>query len=1248
MPSVRSTPRTTRNSRGLRGASIEPIGPAEQTTNRTGLATRRGRHQYRATPYPPRASHPPSPESLEALTSPIVTAVQSPLAARRATSSAANATSPASAYPSHPETPPNPRHALLQSIEEEQSYSQSPLHKSVNRLRQQRLARDRSVSSSPFGADFTFTSSPPLRVDRGYETAAFIRRRGIVGEEKFARELHMAIRNDHFMRQCCCGLPPIYNSLEDAKRGAGHLRFYTSGSDKNNLRVIQVRIDDRWHCQCLKSKVLDHIYQQHIAKGRKRPATDSEFDLIAQNQTDENNENNSIERVIPGSDITSKGQPTEGDNSVAGTIPIAAAAQPGIFEQESVAEASVESAQTASAQPMWSYISGPIATMGASVMEFVGKFIPRLSSGRREAVENVEAVETVQQNPVTNQLSVKRFKREYAIPHALAATGLPPELSSNGPKVTWANDPATNIGFELINGIHTGLSAQLENLVTHKYIGGYTWHEMLPFLADDDVDASLSAVLCTMVFDTVDESAGNPHRAVLLAKTKEMAKAHEASLKALLGFIEGMYADHTAFELHRTRFPEPSLPFPVGNIEWRKIAGDAATLLTWFIKNRESVGIDDDFAVVLIKILADAKAVHKQEYPPSWIEFVGVSRQGTELPTTSVFEEIPIGEFEVQPAHEVKFPEPGPSSPVSLADPRAVKRMKYSPKPILKPATTEWPTPSSPQYVATPEKQRKLAFQNPAVRYGGPPSNIPVKVMTAWERYIEHKPHYNEKALARAEKKFQLRHLGNKYNPLLDGLYDGIEKRKAAREAKYTDDKPDVSLYAMTAEAKEARRKRDEQMREQFDRKKKWSSQLAAIRDKQPQTPQPKLPERLVFDDTPEEVRKMMDEEPIRRPKPQLNRAAMLKKFSEQTPLSPADRRKAIDRALLGPGGDQKSTEFPPDPFEDDYDELEIAAKRLEKLELEKQISIDWHAAILRSREEKRLEEIAEAARRKEEAARKRAEEERQKKEAERLKAIADAAALSGLRRPFAPLITDISPEWEDKIIEAEHQITATTKICTAPDGTDLCRRDFAEMLLPPTAWLNDNVIVGSFDYIARYVNDKAGVAQKVNPKCCALTSFFYNRLLSHGVNSCGRMARNVGIKKANFFDIETILIPICQQAHWTLAVVRPQQRTVSHLDSMLAGRGHAKVKATILSWVKATLEERFVESEWKLVDFDAPLQTNGYDCGVFAITNGICLALGVNPMGAYGANQLTLQRHRLAAVLINGGFTGDFSLDHI
>jgi Ulp1 family protease len=128
--------------------------------------------------------------------------------------------------------------------------------------------------------------------------------------------------------------------------------------------------------------------------------------------------------------------------------------------------------------------------------------------------------------------------------------------------------------------------------------------------------------------------------------------------------------------------------------------------------------------------------------------------------------------------------------------------------------------------------------------------------------------------------------------------------------------------------------------------------------------------------------------------------------------------------------------------------------------------------------------------------------------------------------------------------------------------------------------------------------------------------------------------------------DIDTVLIPICAQSHWTLAVIRPGKRTVAHLDSMRGGRGDRNVKAKLLELVAFILEDQFVEAEWSAIDYEAPLQTNGWDCGVFTITNAMCLAVGLNPKSSYTEGELTLQRRRLAAMLLNEGFKGEFSLD--
>ena len=75
-------------------------------------------------------------------------------------------------------------------------------------------------------------------------------------------------------------------------------------------------------------------------------------------------------------------------------------------------------------------------------------------------------------------------------------------------------------------------------------------------------------------------------------------------------------------------------------------------------------------------------------------------------------------------------------------------------------------------------------------------------------------------------------------------------------------------------------------------------------------------------------------------------------------------------------------------------------------------------------------------------------------------------------------------------------------------------------------------------------------------------------------------------------------------------------------------------------------LEDQFVESEWSAVDYKAPLQTNGWNYSMFTITNAMYVALELNPKNVYTERQLTVQRRRVAAMLLNEGFKGEFILD--
>ncbi|KAI0137165.1 hypothetical protein BJ170DRAFT_46171 [Xylariales sp. AK1849] len=250
--------------------------------------------------------------------------------------------------------------------------------------------------------------------------------------------------------------------------------------------------------------------------------------------------------------------------------------------------------------------------------------------------------------------------------------------------------------------------------------------------------------------------------------------------------------------------------------------------------------------------------------------------------------------------------------------------------------------------------------------------------------------------------------------------------------------------------------------------------------------------------------------------------------------------------------------------------------------------------------------------------------------------------ATLGLRRPNATLITPLSDEWNDKVdhstMAGQHAIKTV-----GPESLNFAPRDFAR-IIPAEQWLNDSCIQAALMQLAAYVNKVAGVVIKQHtPKCVALNSFFWSQILSSGVKGKERMLKRVwGLTPQNFFDVDSILIPINAEHHWTFVIIRPSRQEIAYVDSFHSTRRDRLEK--IHQFIHAFIGDRYNEEDWKTVTFKTPHQTNSWDCGMFVITNATYLALGLDPSG-YNQVDLPLQRRRIAASILNGGFTGDFDL---
>jgi hypothetical protein len=300
-------------------------------------------------------------------------------------------------------------------------------------------------------------------------------------------------------------------------------------------------------------------------------------------------------------------------------------------------------------------------------------------------------------------------------------------------------------------------------------------------------------------------------------------------------------------------------------------------------------------------------------------------------------------------------------------------------------------------------------------------------------------------------------------------------------------------------------------------------------------------------------------------------------------------------------------------------------------------ISDDSRAGIELQIEQAR-QRAAEKARLAAEAAKRAAEEKARKELEERL------ARSGGLRMPNQILVAPVSSEWHQKAVSTL-RAAPTASLAKSAEGVDLRRHDFAKVV-SATEWLNDEIVNASLLWLDRAINSAAGIkdVKQTTRKCFTLGSFFFKRLQDQGVRSTQRTLRRYGVEKRNFLDIDTILLPICEHSHWTLIVIRPSKRTVAHMDSINAG-GNSAYTSRAMAWIKDVLEEKFVQDEWKITLHEAPLQNNGHDCGVHTITNAMCISLGLSPIHSYTATDMPAQRIRIACMLLNGGFTGDFDL---
>ena len=252
-----------------------------------------------------------------------------------------------------------------------------------------------------------------------------------------------------------------------------------------------------------------------------------------------------------------------------------------------------------------------------------------------------------------------------------------------------------------------------------------------------------------------------------------------------------------------------------------------------------------------------------------------------------------------------------------------------------------------------------------------------------------------------------------------------------------------------------------------------------------------------------------------------------------------------------------------------------------------------------------------------------------------------------GIRRaPKVKAIQALSAEWDAKVDKAMASGDGH-ELATTSTGTKLTRKDFGTVFPQPgrdrsSGWLNDEIVAGylqtTIDYALAQVNHKRGQI----PKYHAFNTFFYSNLRDKGPDSIKRWAGKAKIGGKDLLQAEYVFIPVHERLHWTLLVVSPLRKSIEYFDSL--GGSPRTYVANVKAWLRQELGKEWREDKWTWSkETRSPVQNNGMDCGVFTVTTAKMVVLGVDPVVAYGADDIPTQRKRMVAELINGGFTGEF-----
>ena len=156
-----------------------------------------------------------------------------------------------------------------------------------------------------------------------------------------------------------------------------------------------------------------------------------------------------------------------------------------------------------------------------------------------------------------------------------------------------------------------------------------------------------------------------------------------------------------------------------------------------------------------------------------------------------------------------------------------------------------------------------------------------------------------------------------------------------------------------------------------------------------------------------------------------------------------------------------------------------------------------------------------------------------------------------------------------------------------------LTKEDFRT--LQGSEFINDKII----DSYMKLIEQRSQESPNL-PRTYACTTFLFTKLKAFGVEVGMEQTQNWF--KEDLREKEVILCPIHRADHWSLVAIDTRTKTVNYLDSLQGSRRTSPAPGIMKKFI-----EKYYRGKGEKVNFkvrirkDAPVQGNGFDCGVFA-----------------------------------------------